>query len=68
MYDLAQRWLCHPGSERAHWRGLLLKMGCWPVFLVGTLGSPCGAEIPYIPTAKEAIRGRFLRWRGRTSS
>lgn len=62
MYLFVQQWLCHPAAERGlHWRGLMLKIACWPVFLIGTLLAVVRAEIPYIPTAKEAVRGRFLR-------
>src|SRR5206468_9128622 len=62
MYLLVQRWLCHPATERGlHLRGLVLKLGCWPVFFAGTLLAVARADIPYIPTAKEAVRGRFLR-------
>jgi cellulose synthase (UDP-forming) len=61
-YLFSQRWLCHPVVERGiHWRGLVLKLACWPVCLAGTLLAIVRAEIPYIPTAKEARRGRFLR-------
>jgi cellulose synthase (UDP-forming) len=62
IYLFAQRWLCHPSTERGlHWRGMMLKVACWPVFLVGTVLAVMRAEIPYIPTAKEAVAGRFLR-------
>jgi cellulose synthase (UDP-forming) len=62
IYAFAQRWLVHPAAERGlHWRGLMLKVACWPVFLVGTLLAIGRAEIPFIPTAKEAVAGRFLR-------
>ena len=64
-YLVSQRWLAHPEGERGlHWRGLSLKIACWPVFLVGTLLAVIRAKIPYIPTAKEARRGRFfaLAW------
>lgn len=62
VYLFVQRWLCHPEAERGiHWRGLVLKIACWPVFLAGTVLAILRAEIPYIPTAKEAVRGRFLR-------
>jgi cellulose synthase (UDP-forming) len=62
VYLYTQRWLCHPGHERGlHWRGMMLKVACWPVFLVGTVLAIVRAEIPYIPTAKEARTGRFLR-------
>jgi cellulose synthase (UDP-forming) len=62
IYLYAQRWLCHPALERGlHLRGLMLKMACWPVFLAGTVLAVARAEIPYIPTSKTAVRGRFLR-------
>ena len=62
IYLLMQRWLCDPASERGvHWRGMVLKIACWPVFLAGTALAVVHKDIPYIPTAKEAVRGRFLR-------
>jgi len=62
VYLYAQRWLCDVESERGlHWRGLMLKIACWPVYLSGTLHAVMRTHIPYIPTAKEAVRGRFLR-------
>lgn len=62
IYALMQRWLCDPGTERGlHWRGLVLKWACWPVVLAGTVLAILRAEVPYIPTAKEAMRGRFVR-------
>ena len=62
IYVLMQRWLCDRSSERGlHWRGLMLKVACWPIFLAGTALAVVRADLPYIPTAKEAVRGRFLR-------
>lgn len=62
IYLLMQRWLCDPATERGtHWRGFVLKMASWPIFFAGTALAVVRAEIPYIPTAKEAVRGRFLR-------
>jgi cellulose synthase (UDP-forming) len=62
VYLFAQRWLCHPEVERGiHWRGLMLKIACWPIFLTGTINAIGRAEIPYIPTSKEAVKGRFFR-------
>lgn len=62
LYLTTQRWLCHPEVERGlHWRSLILKIGCWPVYTLGTILSLIRANIPYIPTAKEAVRGNFLR-------
>jgi cellulose synthase (UDP-forming) len=61
IYIVSQRWLAHPEHERGfHWRGLSLKVASWPVFLVGSALAIVRAEIPYIPTAKEARRGRFV--------
>ncbi len=62
VYLFMQRWLCDPATERGtHWRGFVLKMASWPVFFIGTALAIVRAEIPYIPTSKEAVRGRFLR-------
>jgi cellulose synthase (UDP-forming) len=62
IYLYAQRWLCHPETERGlHWRGMMLKIACWPVFVAGTLYALVRAHIPYIPTAKEAATGHFWR-------
>lgn len=62
VYLYTQRWLAHPAAERGfHWRGLMLKVASWPIFLAGTLLAIVRAEIPYIPTAKEVRRGQFLR-------
>jgi cellulose synthase (UDP-forming) len=62
LYLMVQRWLCDRATERGlHWRGLALKIACWPVFLAGTLLAIVRADVPYIPTAKEAVRGRFVR-------
>lgn len=62
LYAYVQQWLCDPKNEKGlHWRGLILKLACWPTFLAGTILAIARAEIPYIPTAKEAVRGRFLR-------
>lgn len=58
IYLYMQQWLCHPKQERGlHWRGMILKFTCWPVFLRGFLLSVINKEIPYIPTAKKAMKG-----------
>lgn len=62
LYMAVQRWLCHSEMERGlHWRGLMLKIACWPVYLLATVLSITRTAIPYIPTAKEAMRGKFVR-------
>ncbi len=60
IYRFAQRWLCDPVRERGwHWRGTLLKIGSWNVFLRGLVLAVRGVEVPYIPTRKERHRGKF---------
>jgi len=62
IYLFMQKWLCDPPTERGlHWRGFVLKWACWPVVLAGTVLAALRADVPYIPTAKEAIRGKFFR-------
>jgi cellulose synthase (UDP-forming) len=62
IYFFSQRWLCHRSAERGlHWRGFVLKVACWPVYLAGTGLAVARANVPYIPTSKQAVRGRFLR-------
>jgi cellulose synthase (UDP-forming) len=60
IYFHVQRWLCDPGSERGlHWRGMVMKFACWPVYLMGFVLSIIDKEIPYIPTAKQAVIGKI---------
>lgn len=58
IYLYMQRWLCHPAVERGlHWRGMFLKFACWPVYIMGFILSLWNGKIPYIPTAKQAVKG-----------
>lgn len=60
IYLFMQNWLAHPQMERGlHWRGMILKYACWPVFFYGFLLSLINADIPYIPTAKMADTGKI---------
>jgi cellulose synthase (UDP-forming) len=60
IYRFVQRWLCDPVRERGwHWRGTLLKIGSWNVFLRGLWLAVLGVEVPYIPTRKERYQGHF---------
>jgi cellulose synthase (UDP-forming) len=57
-----QRWLCDPPRERGwHWRGMLLKVGCWSVYLHGLVLALLGVAVPYVPTAKSRQTGNFWR-------
>ena len=60
IYLFLQRWLCDPVRERGvHWRGTLLKIGAFSVYLEGLVLAVLGVAVPYIPTAKERRTGRF---------
>jgi cellulose synthase (UDP-forming) len=60
IYRYAQRSLCDPARERGwHWRGMLLKVGCWSVYLKGLVLALLGVAVPYIPTAKSRQSGNF---------
>ena len=63
IYRFSQRWLCDPARERGwHWRGTLLKLGAWNVYLRGLWLAVRGVDVPYIPTAKERKLGNFWRY------
>ncbi|MFI5180828.1 MAG: glycosyltransferase family 2 protein [Thermoanaerobaculia bacterium] len=60
VYLFLQRWLCDPARERGvHWRGTLLKIGAFSVYLEGLVLAVLGVAVPYIPTAKERRAARF---------
>jgi cellulose synthase (UDP-forming) len=62
VYGFVQRWLCDPARERGlHWRGTLLKLGSWSVYLKGFVLSVLGVVVPYIPTPKEKRTARFWK-------
>src|ERR1051325_7694574 len=57
-----QHWLCDPRRERGwHWRGMLLKVGCWSVYLRGLVFALAGVAVLYIPTAKSRQTSNFWR-------
>ena len=60
IYRFSQRWLCDPVRERGwHWRGTLMKIGSWNIYLLGLWLAIRGIAVPYIPTAKERKTGNF---------
>ena len=62
IYQYMQRWMCDPAREQGwHWRGTLLKVGSWTVYLQGLVLSLLGIAVPYIPTAKKRQRTRFWK-------
>ena len=62
LYLFVQRWLCDREAERGlHWRGLMLKIACWPTFVAATFLGVARVDVPYVPTAKAPVAGKFLR-------
>jgi cellulose synthase (UDP-forming) len=62
IYLFVQRWFCDVRAERGlHWRGLMLKIACWPVYAAGMVLAIARLDLPYVPTAKRAMRGSFVR-------
>jgi cellulose synthase (UDP-forming) len=62
IYLFVQRWLIDPERERGlHWRGMLLKVGCWSVYLHGFLLAVANVAVPYVPTAKVRRRSNFWK-------
>ena len=60
IYRLSQLWLCDPARERGwHWRGTLLKIGAWNIYLKGLLLALRNIAVPYIPTAKKRQTASF---------
>jgi len=58
IYVYAQKFLCDKKTERGfHWRGMILKYSCWPVFLYAFYLTLIHKKIPYIPTSKTAVKG-----------
>ena len=58
IYVYAQKFLCDRKTERGfHWRGMILKYSCWPVFLYAFILTLQKKSIPYIPTSKTAVKG-----------
>jgi cellulose synthase (UDP-forming) len=62
IYRFMQRWMCDPAREQGwHWRGTLLKVGSWSVYLKGLCLALLGIAVPYIPTAKKRQRADFWK-------
>jgi cellulose synthase (UDP-forming) len=60
IHLLSQRWMRHPSERGLQWRGMLLKLGTWPVYLLALFYAIVGVKVPYLPTQKTRQRGNFL--------
>ncbi|HOJ04717.1 MAG TPA: glycosyltransferase [Bacteroidota bacterium] len=58
LHLVAQRWMRHPSERGLQWRGALLKLGSWPVYVLALLYAIAGVNVPYLPTPKtRGVRG-----------
>jgi cellulose synthase (UDP-forming) len=58
IYANAQRFLCDKKTEMGvQWKGMVLKYSCWPVFTYAFYLAIINKKVPYIPTAKVAVKG-----------
>ncbi len=54
-----QRWYRHPSEKGLLWRGMFLKKGSWPIYLLGLFYCITRTKVPYLPTPKTTERGIF---------
>jgi cellulose synthase (UDP-forming) len=59
VHLVAQQWMRHPSERGLQWRGMLLKVGTWPIYLLALIFSIAGVIVPYLPTAKKRERNRL---------
>ncbi|MBE0556226.1 MAG: hypothetical protein IH628_03255, partial [Proteobacteria bacterium] len=52
IHLLAQRWMRHPSERGLQWRGMLLKLGTWPVYVLALVFALSRRDVPYLPTPK----------------
>ena len=54
-----QRWYRDKTEKGFLWRGMLLKKGTWPIFVLGFVYFLSGTKVPYLPTPKKKESGTF---------
>ncbi|MEW6747090.1 MAG: glycosyltransferase family 2 protein [Planctomycetota bacterium] len=52
IYFYSQLWIQDRRERGWHWRGMILKIGSWPIFVAGFLSALLGVTVRYIPTPK----------------
>ncbi len=55
----SQRWVCNKNERGWQWRGMLLKLGTWPIYVLSLLFALIGVKVPYLPTAKKRQKEIF---------
>lgn len=54
-----QRWFRHPTEKGFLWRGMFLKIGTWPIYVLGFIYFVTRTKVPYLPTPKNKEKGIF---------
>lgn len=57
----AQKWYRDPSEQGVPWRGMCLKKGTWPIYVLSFLYFLSRTRVPYFPTPKIAERGVFTK-------
>jgi cellulose synthase (UDP-forming) len=60
IHVVSQRWMRDPSERGFQLRGMLLKLGTWPVYLLALFYAIARVAVPYLPTAKNRQSGNFL--------
>jgi cellulose synthase (UDP-forming) len=60
IHILSQRWMRDRNERGFQLRGMLLKLGTWPVYVLALVYAVSGVAVPYLPTAKNRQSGNFL--------
>jgi cellulose synthase (UDP-forming) len=59
IHIFAQRWMRDKSERGLQLRGMLLKVGTWPIYVLALIFSLVGVKVPYLPTAKKRQRKAF---------
>jgi cellulose synthase (UDP-forming) len=60
IHSISQRWMRDRRERGFQLRGMLLKLGTWPVYVLALFYAIAGVAVPYLPTAKNRQAGNFL--------
>jgi hypothetical protein len=60
IHLVSQRWMRDRSERGFQLRGMLLKLGTWPVYILALVYAIAGVAVPYLPTAKNRQAGNFL--------
>ena len=61
IHVVSQVWMRHSSERGLQWRGMLLKVASWSVFLQGFFQAVLGVTVEYTPTPKNRTSGGSVR-------